>query len=370
MNAARSRSRALLVAFLGLLLPGAAAPCGAFYGDQVEVDPDQSIVLVHRAGIETYVFRPRFCGAATDFGVILPVPSTLTANPALASAALFDQLAQYTVPATEEACAPAAGIGCGSGSANDGTPPGFGVGVDVIDGGRVGIFEWSLVQATSVAAFTDWLSANGFPYDAASTDAYQHYVTAGWYFVAFKVSAGADAPPEGMRLCGDLGPIQLAFASAAPVVPARIAGVNADPSSWPTWRIFVVAPEQQRVAAGAFYDTLYFSGTLLDAGLAGFGELAAISENGERLTAIDVRFQDSRPSTDVLFEVDPSPADFRSTITTYKDCGGCQAGGAPAGFAGAAAVLALLRALRRWRVGWAPPPPAKAPKKRRRPPAA
>jgi hypothetical protein len=344
-----ARRIALLLLAGAAVAPQAARACGAFYGDQVEVDPDQEIVLMHRAGVETYVFMPRFCGEAADFGVILPIPSTLTASPSLANAALFEQLDRYTEPSVEEACTSSAGIGCGGAAPGDATQPPFGVGVDVVDQGRVGIFEWTLVQASSVAAFTDWLTANGFAYDPYATDAYQHYVTNGWYFVAFKVS-GAAAPPEGMRLCGDLGPIQLAFASAAPIVPARIAGVNAVASTWPTWRIFVVAGAQQRISADSdLHATLYFAGTLADAALADFGEIAALSEDGERLTAIDARFPDGGASTDIAFEVDPAPADFRSTIVHYKDCGGCEAGGAPAGFAGAAAGLALLRALRRRR---------------------
>lgn len=348
----RALTVALLAAPLAGLAPRPAAACGGFYGDEVEVDPDQKIVVVHRGGVETYVFQPRFCGVATDFGVILPIPSTLAASPALANAALFDQLDRYTEPTIREACEPSGGIGCGIGAkvGDGGEPPGFGTGVDVVDGGRVGIFEWTLVQATSVGAFTDWLGANGFPYDASNTYAYQNYVTEGWYFVAFKVSAAAAAPAPGMKLCGDLGPIQLSFAAASPVVPARIAGVNAASYTRPTWRIFLIAAAQYRLdAAAAFYPTLYFSGALADAGLADHGEIAALSENGDRLTAIDVQFADSLASSDVTFEQDPSPSDFRSTLTRYVDCGGCQAGGAPAGFVGAAALLILFRALRRGR---------------------
>lgn len=342
---------ALLALAAAALVPGRASPCGAFYGDEVAVDPDQEIVVVHRAGVETYVFMPRFCGEAADFGVILPIPSTLTANPTLANATLFGELEAYTTPSTVEACKPSGGVGCAgsTGAGDDGTRDDFGTGADVVDKGRVGIFEWSLVQASSVSAFTDWLAANGLPYDPGVQDAYQHYVSNGWYFVAFKVSADA-APPAGMQLCGDLGPIQLSFAAPAPVVPARIASVNAYAASRPRWRIFVVAGTQQRVTADTDYsDALYFSGTLADAELAHFGELAALSEDGERLTAIDVDFFSQYGPTDITFEVDPSPADFRSTLTRYKDCGGCEAGGTPSGFAGAAAALALLRALRRGR---------------------
>jgi hypothetical protein len=40
-------------------------------------------------GTETYVFQPRFCGSAQQFGLILPVPAKLSAQPALSKAEVF-----------------------------------------------------------------------------------------------------------------------------------------------------------------------------------------------------------------------------------------------------------------------------------------
>lgn len=353
MSRARFRGRAAIVAsaLVALLAPGAAAACGAFFASEVEVDPDQEIVVMHRGGVETYVFRPRFCGAAADFGVILPIPATLASNPALADAALFDDLARYTEPTVEEVCE-GGSVGCigGAAGADGPPPPGFGTGVDVIDQGRVGIFSWTLLQATSSAAFTDWLTTKGFPYDASGDAAYAHYVDAGWYFVAFEVSTGAAAPPPGMALCGDLGPIQLSFASPSPVIPARITDVNAVGSPAPRWRIAVLAAGEQRVEpGGSFVGARWFSGTLQQAALDGYPALKAASLEGERLTVLDVAFPGTGATGDILLANAPYPSDFRSVRHVAKDCGGCQAGGAPMGMAGAAAALALLRAGRRGR---------------------
>ncbi len=344
MNCTLRTAASFVAASIAALVPRPAAACGGFYGDQVEVDPDQKILLVHRAGVETYVFQPRFCGTAKDFGVILPLPSTLTANPALANVALFDQLDRYTAPTVVEACKPS-GVGCGTVGDKGGVePPPFGTGVDVIDGGQVGPLDWTLLQASSVGAFTDWLTTNGYPYDSSQTDAYQHYVTNGWFFVAFRVSA-AQAPPAGMRLCENLGPIQLSFAAASPVVPARIAGVNVGSYPSPTWRVFVVSSAQYRSTwVGS---SLHFSGTLDQAVAPDYAELAALTTAGDRLTAIDVHFPYEPITSDIVLEQEPFPSDFRSTTTRYVDCGGCQAGGAPAGFALAAAVMILVRAARR-----------------------
>jgi hypothetical protein len=46
----------------------------------ITVDPHQDIIVVWKDNVETYVFQPIFCGTATDFGLILPVPAPLSQN--------------------------------------------------------------------------------------------------------------------------------------------------------------------------------------------------------------------------------------------------------------------------------------------------
>ncbi|MHB8877791.1 MAG: DUF2330 domain-containing protein, partial [Myxococcaceae bacterium] len=307
-------ARALALA--AVMAPAAALACGAFYASNIEVASDQKIVVVHRGGLETYVFRPHFCGTAKDFGVILPIPATLASNPALAENALFDDLDRYTTPETVEVCAPSGG-GCGSKGIDSGAFEGLDGGsqdINVVNRGTVGIFDYVLLQATSAAAFTDWLDQNGYPRGPLGSDAYASYVSAGWYFVAFKVTADTVAPPAGQKLCGDLGPIQLSFAAARPVVPARIASVNGASG---TWRVFTLAERQQRVEAQstAFGSTLFFSRTVRLSELADFGALATAARDGERLTALDVTFLTGVTGTDIGLEDDPAQADFRKKIT-------------------------------------------------------
>lgn len=340
-----SRFAHCLAAAAALLAPAAALACGGFFASEVEVRADQKIVVVHRAGLETYVFRPHFCGAAKDFGVILPIPATLAASPTLADDALFDQLDDFTRPEVVEVCASAGPpIGCGVGKSGGLSNGDGGDGVNVVERGRVGAFEYALLQATTVNAFTDWLDQNGFPH-GSSTDTWQHYVTRQWYFVAFKVNADSAAPPAGMKLCGDLGPIQLSFASTRPVVPARIAAVN---GSTPLWRVFVVAPTQQRAdSQGGFGSSLYFSGSVGQADLGARPALAALARDGDRLTALDVRFPQGGATDDLLFLDEPSASDHRTTVTVTKQCTGCAAGGSVIDVLALSGVLLLLRNLHR-----------------------
>ena len=330
-----------------VLAPAAALACGGFYAQDIEVAPDQQIVLVHRAGVETYTFRPHFCGAAKDFGVILPVPTTLTATPALADNTLYDKLSTFTEPETQEVCE-SPSVGCGGAAlkaeGDNGGGADAGASINVIDRGRVGQFDWVQLQAATEKAFTDWLDQNGFPHGAS--DAYQYYVTKGWYFVAFKVSADTALPPTGKKLCGDLGPIQLSFSTVNPVIPARIVSVNTGSGSAPKWRVYLVGAAQQQLSANSASSTLYFSKSLQSADVSAVGN---IGQTGERLTVLDVTFPVGYAPEDLAFDDNPNPADHREVKTVYKQCsGGCSVTGAVSmDLLAAVGLLGLLGAARR-----------------------
>ncbi|MBI5494314.1 MAG: DUF2330 domain-containing protein [Deltaproteobacteria bacterium] len=352
MRAQLSIALGLSAALAVVVVPRPLLACGGFYAAEIEVASDQNIIVTHRGGVETYVFRPHFCGAAKDFGVILPIPATLSGTPALADNALFDELDRFTEPETVEECE-ARGLGCGA-SAGDGDLGTRGAqdhGVNVVDRGRVGIFEYVLLQATTTSAFTDWLTQNGFPYDAGMSAVYESYVTRQWYFVAFKVSADTTAPPAGKKLCGDLGPLQVSFATPSPVIPARIAAVNSANVAAPVWRLFVVTAAQQAVTNTSFSSSLNFSRPLRNADLGGFPALAAVAQDGERLTVLDVTFPWNGASDDINLQVDPNQRDFRSVRHVTRECGGlgCAGSNLATSASGVALVLAAIGRMRRRR---------------------
>jgi hypothetical protein len=315
------------------LAVGEARPCGGAFGVNYTLDPSQRIVVSHHAGVETYVFNPRFCGQASSFGLILPVPAALSANPTLGSGALYTDLAKAAAPTivTQTTCTR------GTGGASSGTGGKGGVPPDattVIDRGQVGIFDWALLQATTVASFTDWLTTNGYPYQSAAASTFQYYVTNGWYFVAFKVSVdpgGAGGNGGGgtssTTICGNFGPIMLSFpAATSPVVPARIAMLS---SSSLQWTIYTLA--SQRLRLRDYYTTLRFSGVLGATELASYPGVASVAQAGDRLTEL---FLNTTPNSDLVLEPDPSQADYRSTEyqTVVIACsGGSGSGGAATG---------------------------------------
>ena len=316
-----------------LLAASEARPCGGAFGASVSIDPVQQIVVSYRNGIETYVFNPYFCGQSNSFGLILPVPAMLTQNPALEQAQLYKDLATVTAPTyvDKTQCysaaggSPSRGTGGAGSLSNDGTT--------VIQRGQVGIFDWALLQATSSTAFTDWLTANGFPYQASAQTAFSSYVSNGWYFVAFKVStaggsgvggAGSTTPTStsSTKICGNFGPIALAFPSATqPVVPARIAAVS---SNQLTWTLFTLASQQLKLRD--YPSTLRFSGPVGDSEMSTYPSLAAVAQSGDRLTELQMSFS-SLNVNDILLVPDPAQADYRreETRIVYVSC----TGGAP-----------------------------------------
>jgi MYXO-CTERM domain-containing protein len=313
--------------------------CGGPFGAGVEVDPAQTIVVSHQDGVEHYEFNPSFCGKGAEFGLILPVPSPLEGKAVLGAVTLRDELEDLSKPTvvkdevrycdTGNGPPPGGGFDGGGGGGKSG-------GVDVIDGGTVGFLDYELLKADSEKSLTDFLDANKYPYDDKSKAAFTHYVSKGWYFVAFKVAAG-DAPPQGKRLCGDLGPIALSFKTAEPVIPTRILF---DDRSY-LWRVYTLAAENRGPQLADIYSgQLQFAGAVTEADLAARPGLATIAKAGTRVTRHDIGFFGASVVDDLTLAVTSTPtADYRAEqheVTYIADSTMCAGSGGASGKAGSA----------------------------------
>ncbi len=323
-----------------LFVTGEARPCGGAFGSSYTIAPAQKIIVSYRDGVETYVFNPNFCGKADSFGLILPVPSTLTAIPKLGTQQLYTDLATVAAPTvvTTYQCQMKGGTGGSSswgaaGASNSG-------GTTVVQRGQVGIFDWALLQATDVSSFTEWLTTNGFPYPSSAVATFQAYVDNGWYFVAFKVSTGANSGTAGagtggaatagatntstVTICGSFGPVTLSFATAPnPVVPARIASVSSTSLSWD---IFAIGATQMRMQG--YSPTLQFSGAISEADLTSHPALAQVAKSGDRLTEL---LLSSLPASDLILEADPNQADYRRVVNQVQYLSVCTGGAGTGG---------------------------------------
>ena len=320
-----------IAGFLSVMLfSGPAHPCGGGFGEQLEMDSSQTIIVRHRDGQETYLFNPRFCGAASEFGLILPIPGALAEEPALAEQEIYAALDDVSAPeiVIEEVCSPSPKSGGAMDTSGSGSNDGAG-GVEVVDSGQVGIFDWVLLQADAVEAFTDWLDANQYPYEDAATAHFTHYVEQSWYFIAFKVTAGEEVPPEGSLLCGTFGPIRFAFAAEEPMVPARIAAVGEGAYHTFLWRLQVLSDSPMTASDTVEWEKLRYTGAVTAAQLADHPAMAAIAGEGDQFTSLDVRFDGSMMDEDIVLSPSGGATEYRETIvqTRYVDCkkkdGGC-----------------------------------------------
>lgn len=326
------------VAAMLALFASSTLACGGGYGNGVTIRPSQTIAVTHRNGEQVYVFQPHFCGNSSDFGLILPVPSPLTRNPTLGESQLLAQLDAMTAPRIEtvDVCAGFGFLGAMDKSGAEGAGIGYAVdddGVDVVAAGTVGIFSWELLRADTSQNFTDWLDARRFAYPSSARAAFEHYVQAGWYFVAFQVTASNSSVSEGVRICGDFGPIALAFTTEQPVIPARIAVAT---ESYDTfyWRVIAIAAHELHVSnTGAVQadeaPEVSFAGELTETQLGQYPAVAGVSNAGEWITRLNLVFRSDSLEDDVRLTPTNVNLPFRQVIYVARevDCGvfGCSA---------------------------------------------
>jgi hypothetical protein len=272
--------------------------------------------VAYKAGVETYVFQPTFCGTATDFGLILPVPSTLAQPPALSDQQAFTTVDSLSQPeyVTVTYCQSHT---LSTGSQGPGQTGGSGNGATVVATGRVGFLDWVQLKADTDTSFTDWLTSNGYPYSTAASSVFSYYVQKGWYFVAFKISQAAT--PGGGSVCNALGPVALSFASPVPVVPSRMATAAASSTAAYgfSWRIFAITTGDQQLAFtdGANSNrVLGYSGALAGADVS---SLPALAQAGDRLTKLTLTFSYGSTDPDVGLSL-ASAVDYRETQNVIK----------------------------------------------------
>jgi MYXO-CTERM domain-containing protein len=299
----------------------AALPCGAPFGTGINADPRQDIIVVHKNGVETYVFQPRFCGFAREFGLVLPVPAKLSAQPELTPKAAFAKLTDLSQPQYEyvTACTPR---WAADGGARADATAGGGNGPSVISSGTVGFMDYAQLDTVSTEALTAWLTLNGYPYDAQATAAFDYYVQKGWYFVTFRISQGIDG---GVGTgCKDLGPVKLSFPTSTPVVPSRMATARSKDTSGSlasstsfSWNIFGITDGSQQLVftnTGPTSRAFKFSGLLGSEDAASMADLAVA---GDRATKLMITFAYGATDPDIGLALGAGK-DYREIITVYN----------------------------------------------------
>lgn len=189
-----------IAALTAVAAPGVAAACGGFFVPDSEVETavvdtnDQRVLYaIDDDRIRQFV-QVEYSGEATQIAWIYPVAG----NPTVAEGPddLFERADSISRP-TFTIITPGhgeggggGGISCLAGAADDRAtnvyeePP-----VDVWSSGTVGMFDYVVVSSDTVEPLMTWLADNGFAVPEEATPVIDHYVGAGWYFVAMKIAA-------------------------------------------------------------------------------------------------------------------------------------------------------------------------------------
>lgn len=203
-----------LALLLAVAVPAKACGCGVYIPREGEGDVVQERALIRWDGVtEDIVMALSVQGNATEAAWILPVPAQATVQ--LAEAELFESLQELTRPRVEYRYGlfpPGPLVGSAADGGAPGAPP-----VLLLEQQTLGPFEVSTLAATDATALSGWLTNNGYNFPTSLAGVLQTYVQQGWFYIAIRLSPGA----QGEALSGELDPLWITFQTAEIVYPMR-----------------------------------------------------------------------------------------------------------------------------------------------------
>lgn len=222
---------------LGLFAPSAAwAFCGLYVTEPGKTIHNQgsAVILAHTDGRTTITVAADFTGDVTDFGMLIPIPTTLQeGDVTVVSPDLFGFLDAYTTPKlVSYTCddmqavrhdVPSVSIGCGVEYEMNSNPLPRDDTVEVESRFTVGEYEIAVLSAEQGSDLTAWLTANGFAAPQDDRGIVQTYLDNGTHFLAARVVL--EALPEGQAW---LSPLRFSYAAPILALPIRIGTINAE----------------------------------------------------------------------------------------------------------------------------------------------
>ncbi len=232
-----------------------ADPCGmvppirAGKFPEIERTGLKKTYVFHKNGIETFAIRPGFAGKLSEFGMLVPVPSTPSIKKIADST--FDQIEKAIDPPevmvwvgedwdgpNADSARPTSAVGLG-GQAGGGMK--YKDQVTVVKQEAVGMYTVVVLEAGSSKALKKWIDENGYRFPDGMEGTCEEYIGQGWQFVAVKAKIGAKPgiePKPGMtepnpnlpdeaRFEGLGQGMAFRFKSEKLVVPMRLSTFNA-----------------------------------------------------------------------------------------------------------------------------------------------
>ncbi|MCA9680856.1 MAG: DUF2330 domain-containing protein, partial [Myxococcales bacterium] len=179
----------------------------------------------------------QYQGDPERFAWLIPVSQVPEVK--VGSQALFDNMLAGSVPTFtvnsrfEGDCAPISSAGCGlsvdfvsAGVDEIGLDTGAGGfdetgggGVDILDRGFAGAFEYVTLTGSTVQEIVDWLDAAGYAQDEDAPPILQEYLDEGFVFVAIKLRSEAGV--------AEIHPLAIRYSGIEPCIPIRLTRIAA-----------------------------------------------------------------------------------------------------------------------------------------------
>jgi hypothetical protein len=210
------------VAILSLFAWATARADGGYFPSKTEQDvymdvymPEQLAIVYFKDGREDLIIQVQYQRArADDFGWIVPLPSVPeidTESQGLAG--IFTELSRLTTDDLPSSFPWERGGGGGYDGGGGGG--GGNGGVTVVQHELVGIYEVTVLVASSAEDLVVWLTDNNYAVPEGSEPVFQDYIDRGWCFVCMRLESSKD-------LSGSLHPLRVSFPSDLPVYPMRL----------------------------------------------------------------------------------------------------------------------------------------------------
>ncbi len=220
----RFSSGACFVLFCALCWPVAGLACGGFFCQTLPIDQAGEQIVFRKDGSQiTAMVQIQFEGEASDFGWVVPVPSTPEID--IGNNAVFTALdvatrPQFNLSRSGQACEVSIlGTSTDGGTSVDDNDSAAGAGVNVESVEEVGSYIATVISGTDPQEVANWLLERNYQLTADGAALLAPYVEDGMKFVALKLQDNRDE--------GSIQPLILKYQSEKPVIPIRLTAVAA-----------------------------------------------------------------------------------------------------------------------------------------------
>ncbi len=286
----------------------------------------QRNIIIFDEGEVSLIPQVHFEGDSRDFGILVPVP----ARPRLSTvgANVFTEASFLTQPAIRQS----SGCGCeddsgdlifasrvdqaGTGALVDSDESG----VTIIHEQIVGTFSATVLQASTAADLTAWLTENQYQFDPDDSDVLEEYVSLNWFFVAMKLDTAQVPPQVGLWWTATTSPARITFPYESESFPyaLRLTAISTDQRA--DILVYTIAPNPMTFPGATVEYANEISESEASAMTNTYPQLAGLIPPGSFVTKLRRNFSKAEMQSDVDISPTEDRTEFRQI--TYVNNGG------------------------------------------------